>query len=186
MSSPSTSPAVLPWKKDHAWSRRFLPEMKRIIGEYLIVEAPQEEDISHNTDLIVLRLDAIRIACRVRKHHYVHRFGDEFTIRSDRPNSVKTELAKIIEGWGDYILYGFADAPERALCAWVLGDLRVFRLWFNSSIVKHSGHVPGSVQPNRDGSSDFRAFRISDLPATFVIARCEREKSDEQLELRWD
>ena len=42
---------------------------------------PVEEDMRHNTDLIVLRLDAVRIGCRVRRYQYVHSFGGEFTIR---------------------------------------------------------------------------------------------------------
>ena len=60
-----------------------------------------KEDAERNTDLIVLKLDAVRIACRVRNHEYITRYGDEFTIRAERPSGVKTELAKIIDGWGD-------------------------------------------------------------------------------------
>lgn len=167
-----TSQAVLPtWQRDKIWANRFLVELKRICGEFLIGEAPQEEDAQRNTDLIVLRLEPVRVACRVRHYEYVARYSNEFTIRSDRPNGVKTELAKVIEGFGDYILYGFATADEAQLYAWVLGDLRVFRLWFNRQLITRHGQMPGMELPNRDGSSLFRAFRISDLPSDFVIAR---------------
>ena len=158
---------------DFSWQRRFVPEMKRIIGEHLIGESPVAEDQERNTDLLVLRLEAVRIACRVRRNHH-HSIGDrknEFTIRTGRPSGAKTELAKIVEGWGDYILYAFGSADGNSLFAWVLGDLSVFRLWFMGWLAKHEGTMPGTGQFNRDGSSTFRAFSISDLPSEFIIAR---------------
>ena len=63
------------WEQDKRWSDRFLPEIKRILGEHLIAEPPVEEDAERNTDLIVLRLDAVRIACRVRKFQYLALYG---------------------------------------------------------------------------------------------------------------
>lgn len=159
------------WAEDKRWSDRFLPEIKRILGEHLIGEPPHEEDAERNTDLIVLRMEAVRIGCRVRKHQYANRYGGEFTIREGRPSGVKTELAKIIEGWGDYLLYGFSDETEHALHQWFLGDMRVFRLWFNQSIVINKGKVPGFQNKNSDSAASwFRAFKISDLPKEFVVA----------------
>lgn len=90
------------WKTDKRWSDRFLPEIKAIIGTHLITEPPFEEDAERNTDLMVLRLDAIRIGCRVRKFKFSDTYPDEFTIRTVRPSGAQTELGKIIEGWGDY------------------------------------------------------------------------------------
>lgn len=159
------------WRKDKAWSDRFLPQIKRILGEHLIGEPPVEEDAERNTDLIVLRMDAVRIGCRVRTNQYLTRYGDEFTIRAGRPSGAKTELTKIIEGWGDYFLYGFSDATDADLCQWMLGDMRVFRLWFNRYLVANNGNIPGVVQNNHDGSSYFIAFSIAALPAEFVVAR---------------
>lgn len=160
------------WQSDKAWSGKFIPELKRICGEYLVGEAPQEEDALRNSDLIVLTLAPVRVACRIRKFAYVKRYPDEFTIRAGRPNGTKTELAKVIEGWGDYILYGFADETETGLCAWTLGNLGVFRLWFMRGLTRlEAGLMPGDEQFNGDGSSSFRAFRIAELPAEFVVAR---------------
>lgn len=160
------------WQRDKERANRVLPEIKRICGEYLIGEAPQEEDAERNTDLIVLRLDPVRIACRVRTYNYLGEcnYRNEFTIRTERPAGRKTELAKIIEGYGDYIFYGFADREAQSLAAWVLGDLKVFRLWFNMRIVNDK-RLPGFEKANRDGSSIFRAFTIADLGPAFVLAR---------------
>ena len=116
------------WKADKRWSDRFLPEIKAILGTHLIGEPPVEEDAERNTDLMVLKMEAVRIGCRIRRHKYLVAFGNEFTIRAGRPSGAKTELAKIVEGWGDYFFYGFSNAEHHELAAWFLGDLRVFRL----------------------------------------------------------
>lgn len=160
------------WQKDKRWSDRFIPEIKSILGVHLIGEPPVEEDAHRNTDLMVLKLDAVRVGCRVRKNNYLADYPDEFTIRSGRPSGVKTELTKIIEGWGDYFFYGFCDEDEHRLAAWFLGDLKVFRLWFAQQLARlPAGNLPGIEKPNQDESSRFRAFNIASLPAEFVVAR---------------
>jgi hypothetical protein len=159
------------WVEDKAWSDRFLVEIKRILGEHLIGAAPQEEDAERNTDLIVLRMDAVRIACRIRHYQYLMKYGEGFTIRTARPSGAKTELAKIVEGWGRYMFYGFANEDESALGIWTLMDLNVFRLWFNGSIVKNAGVIPGEERPNKDGSSTFRGFKYAKMPNGLIVAR---------------
>lgn len=163
------------WTNDKDWSDRFLPEIKRILGEHLIGEPPQEEDALRNTDLIVLRMEAVRIGCRVRHHEYLNKYPNEFTIRAKRPSGNKTELSKIIEGWGQYFFYAFANADESQLAAWLLGDLNVFRLWFSRYLAKNAGRSPGLHQNNPDNSSSFRAFSISTLPDDFIVARLQYE-----------
>lgn len=157
------------WRDDKRWSDRFLPEIKRILGEHLIAEPPIEEDAERNTDLMVLRLDAVRVGCRVRKHQYLRDYGDEFTIRAGRPTGAKTELTKIIEGWGNYFFYGFSDADERALARWFIGDLNALRIYINRQLVINQGQPPGKERSNADGSSSFRVFRQAEVPG-FVIA----------------
>ena len=160
---------VNPWQVDKRWSDRFLPEIKSVLGTHLIAEPPVEEDAKRNTDLMVLKMDAVRVGCRVRKNKYLNRFGNEFTIRSGRPSGSKTELTKIIEGWGDYFFYGFCDETETYLAQWVLGDLKAFRIWHSRYMYNHKGKMPGSENPNEDKSSHFRAFQMDDIP-DFVIA----------------
>ena len=159
------------WQADKRWSDKFLPDVKRTLGEYLIGEAPYEEDRDHNTDLIVLRMDAVRVGCRIRRSEYLSKYADEFTIRTARPNNIKTELAKIIEGWGNYMFYGISDAEETGLACWALIDLSGFRLWYMSYMATNEGRQPGFTQTNRDNSSDFRAFKIKMLPEAAIVAR---------------
>src|SRR4030042_5530071 len=105
------------WGRDKQWSDRFIPEIKGILGQYLIGEA-KEEDQERNTDLIVLKMEVVRVACRIRKYEYIIKYGDEFTIRSSRPSGAKTELTKILEGWGNYLFYGFSNEHENQLYKW--------------------------------------------------------------------
>lgn len=156
------------WHSDKVWSDKFLRQIKGIIGQELICAAPDVEDQEHNTDLIVFKLDAIRIACRVRRFAY-QRYAGEFTLRSNRLSGMKTELAKVIEGWGNYIFYGYANQDDTAIEKWLIGDLSRFRLWFNSQIVNNKGKIPGMDKANSDGSSDFRVFNAAAIPR-FVLA----------------
>lgn len=156
-------------ERDFDWQRHLIPEIKRVLANYLIVEADAKEDMEHNTDLIVLRLDTIRVACRLRRSEYLAKYGDEFTIRTSRPSGADTELTKMLGGWGDYIFYGFASPTGDTIAAWMLGDLKVFRLWHHREL--WAGRRPGIEKPNRDGSSEFRAYNINQLPADFVVSR---------------
>lgn len=165
--------------RDFDWQRQFIPEIKQVLADYLIAEAPDEEDQKHNTDLVVLKLDSIRVACRMRRsigkngRNYLREYPDEFTIRASRPSGAETELTKMLSGWGDYIFYGFATADESAVAAWMLGDLNVFRLWHHREL--WAGRRPGIQKPNSDGSSQLVAYRIGELPQSFVVGRKHAE-----------
>lgn len=168
---------MLDWERDKEWSDRFLTEIKSILGVHLIGEPPAEEDAERNTDLMVLRMDAVRIGCRIRKNNYLGRYGDEFTIRAGRPSGAKTELTKIIEGWGDYFFYGFSDPSEGCLARWTLADMRVFRRGYARMLAKSGARVmPGIAKSNTDGSS-FAAFRWSDFPPEFIVASSPLDKA---------
>lgn len=155
---------------DFDWQRGLIPEAKRILANYLIGEAPMDEDIRRNTDLIVLTMEPLRIACRFRRPDYVQRYSEQFTIRASRKNGVDTELAKVLSGWGDFLFYAFA-APDDGFSHWLLGSLSVFRLWHHREMLRCNGQLPGYVKRNKDGSSEFVAYRVTDLPSDFVIAR---------------
>lgn len=155
------------WRTDKRWSDRFLNEIKREIAVHLISEPPMEEDAERNTDLMVLKLDSVRIGCRVRKNRYLSQYGKEFTIRAGRPSGMKTELTKIIEGWGDYLFYGFSNKEETRLEQWILGDLKAFRVYLFREMA--SGRTSWKQKDNVDNSSSFVCFEYSRIP-NFVIA----------------
>ena len=161
------------WRKDKQWSDQFLPEIKSILGQHLISEPSEVEDQKRNTDLMILRVDATRVGCRVRStfnkwgENQLNKYGSQFTIRAGRPSNHKTELTKIVEGWGNYFFYGFGQ--EGSLDMWFLCDLNVFRLWYNKQL--YSGVHPGIYNNNKDNSSYFLAFEWSWFPDNFIIAK---------------
>jgi hypothetical protein len=170
------------WQADNRFARRFVPHMQRILAPLLICEAAPEDDQQRNTDLLILRGEVKRVACRVRRHEYLRRFPGEFTLRCSRPQSgLETELDKVVRGFGDYFLYGFAEPDDDRLAAWFVGDLNVFRLWYSQQIVRGRGVLPGRLLANADRSSDFRAFRLADLPPAFAITEvCFRPAQAQQ------
>lgn len=52
---------------DRAWSDRYLPIMRQLIGPHLLMPSPLEVDAKQAADLIVLRGRDMTIACRVRR-----------------------------------------------------------------------------------------------------------------------
>ena len=153
------------WKDDKKWSDQFLPEIKQILGLHLIGEPPWEEDAERATDLIVLRMEAVRIGVRIRRPRFFERFPGDLTVRAGRPTGAKTELTKYIEGWGDFFFYGFGDDRTGRLIAWRLGDLNAFRLGLNRGLHRHGRKwLDRRIQRNHDGSSDFAVFGWAEFP----------------------
>lgn len=158
------------WVDDKKTSDVYLNEIKQILGLHLISEPPIEEDQQRNTDLAILKLDSIRVACRVRTNGYLnkHNYKNEFTIRAGRSSGIETELTKVIQGWGDYMFYGFGDEEGEKLAHWHLFDLNIFRRDFVRNLYK--GIKPKEIK-NKDGSSSFVAFSINNFSEEFVVAR---------------
>lgn len=142
---------------------KYLDQIKGIVGKHLLSIGTFEEDTKENTDLKVLVTDSKRIACRVRRFSHL-RYHAEFTIRSWNKGH-KTELQKVLEGWGDWMFYGFENQEgSRILCCRIL-DLDVFRKHFPLLI----GNNGLKTTPNGDGTK-FAAFGIRDFPKDMVIA----------------
>lgn len=155
------------WIIGKNWSDQFLPQIKGILGLHLIGEPPEKEDQEHNTDLMVLNMAAVRIGCRVRRTSYMESYRREFTIRSSWPSGAKTELAKIVEGWGDYFFYGFGD--DNALAAYTLLDLKGFRLVYHDMIKTRNFNF--KIKRNMGGAdSSFHVFQWSDFKDSIIAS----------------
>jgi len=158
---------VSSYADDRSWSDRFLPEIRARLAQHVIRVAPEVDDRRKNSDLMVLGAGSARIACRVRRHQYLDRYGQEFTVRAARESGADVELTKLLSGFGDLVFYGFGDAEERRLSQWFIGDLNVFRRWYFESLLR-DGNEPGQLSPSAGGTT-FRAFRIDALPCNFVL-----------------
>jgi hypothetical protein len=113
---------------DRKWADRYIPVIKRIVGPHLLSPAPLEVDQQQAADLIVLRARDMTIACRVRRPGYAKKWPYDITIRSRRHSGAKTEFAKIVDGWGDWMFYGHAQYSEQiGFSRWYLIDLAALR-----------------------------------------------------------
>lgn len=167
------------YERDRRESDLFIPHLKAILGSVFFQIAPVQEDLEHNTDLIVFRMRQIgRIACRVRDLKYLETYGHQFTIRAGRPSGVDTELQKILNGWGDYTLYGFGNKETKRVVRWAIGDLNIFRAYWPRLWQRGLGgmEAAGDFRWNHDGSSALLALYWDDFPADFVVARHHPQK----------
>lgn len=92
-----------------------------------------------------------------------------------------THLRRILDGFGDYLIYAYEDADKAgSLGAWFIGDLDVFRMWFRNESERLADYAKvgatkpwpwgwGYETPNRDGTA-FMPFTIGVLPDEFVVA----------------
>lgn len=132
--------------------------------------AEPDDDALRNTDLLTLCLPGeVRIACRIRRFQYLQLYPDEFTLRCSVPSGRDTEIDKLLDGWGNLLFYGFANADETDLAAWFIGDLAVFRTW-TAWHRRQFGRWPGQLRDNRDGTR-FMAFCVSEIDPAFIVAR---------------
>ncbi|MDQ7264070.1 hypothetical protein NM680_19960 [Paracoccus sp. PS-1] len=144
------------------WSDRFIPEIRRIVGAHLLRVAPDYLDTRHATDLLMLDGRDMRIAARVRRHGYAGRYPYDFTIRSRLPSGNPTELAKIVNGEGDWLFYGHANAAGTGFDLWWLLDLRAFR----AGLIRHASNgypISSGDRMNTDGTC-FKWFDIRSFP----------------------
>lgn len=143
---------------DRAFSDRFIPEIRKLIGPHLLVPASIEQDRCLATDLVLLRARDLMIACRVRRPGYEN-FWDQFTMRAVRENGTKTELRKFVEGFGDWFFYGHAAPDLQFITRWMLIDLAAWR----AHLMLRSPIRCGN-QWNTDGETAFRWYDIKSFP----------------------
>ena len=158
------------YSEDRAWSDKYIPEMKRIIGPYLLIESTDEIDRKQAADLIILTGRNLTIACRLRRAEYAERYPYDITIRSRRSNGVKTEFEKIVDGYGDMMFYGFASSDGTSIQRWSLVDLTALRAYLIREGWRAEGrNKPWSERKNPDGTTSFAAFDLRGLPGYVIV-----------------
>ena len=152
-----------PYAINRHWSDQFIPEICRIVGAHLLEVAPEPLDLHHATDLMTFLGRDLRIAARVRRHGYAGRYPYDFTIRSRVGSGATTELAKIVNGEGDWLFYGHANASETGFDLWWLLDLRAFR----AGLIRQAANgwpIRSGDKANPDGTW-FKWFDIRSFPS---------------------
>lgn len=147
------------YQTDRQWSDQYIPEIKRIVGPYLLQESPFEVDTKQASDLIVMRARDMMIACRVRRPGY-EQYKHEFTIRSKRDSGAETELNKITNGWGDWMFYAHATpGSDLKFSIWHIIDLHAWR----AALIRNKQSVRHGQKSNEDGTY-FTWFDIRSFP----------------------
>lgn len=148
--------------KDWRWADRYLPQVKQIVGQYLLEAAPLEVDRNEATDLTVLKAKNTSIACRIRRGTFQTNYVDQFTIRSKRQSGKPTEFEKIAQGHCGLMFYGFAaDGETTDLMAWNLIDLDSFRY----HLIMSSNAIRSGEKSTADGTM-FRWYDLRSFPQT--------------------
>src|SRR4051812_40775143 len=92
--------------------------LEELFGAPAVV-ANLELDLTQATDVIV---DGAQVGVRVRSYADMAKYLGQFTVRNQRTNGHPSEMGKIREGHGDYLLYAFRNAEGTGLAAWWLID----------------------------------------------------------------
>lgn len=158
--------------EDREWSDLYIPAVKQIVGPLLLEETSFEVDTNQAADLIVMKARDMMIAARVRRPGYAERYPWEFTIRSYRDNGTKTEMQKIVDGFGDWMFYGHAGIVPGEIDRWFVIDLAKFRAGLIRNAFK-SDPLDGreiwwGEKSNNDGTH-FCWFDVQKFPANILI-----------------
>jgi len=156
---------------DKAWSDRFIPSIKSIVGPLMLEPSSLEVNTKQAADLVVLTGRNLTIACRIRRHKYAARYPRQFTIRSERKSGAFTELKKFVDGWGDWMFYGFESAPDSTeVLPWYVIDLNAFRAAMVRNDKVRSAAM--AAKDNVDLSSSFVSFSLDlfTTPPQILIA----------------
>lgn len=135
-------------KRDWRWSDGFLPQVRRILGNYALYLvdlqiASHQQDVSQATDMLIIVRGQKSVAVRLRRANYGYR---DLTVRAYRSSGAETELSKILAGHGDFYLYGWTSGRE--IAEYMLIDLqqvRLTNLLSNRKIIMNHEHQTGFI-----------------------------------------
>jgi len=98
-----------------------------------------------------------------RNGGYADRWPTQFTIRSARDTGARTELAKIVDGFGDWMFYGHAaDDATPALARWMLLDLHAWRAHLIREGQKTGPYVERRIRREMRSNGDGTHFAAFD------------------------
>lgn len=160
------------YRENRAWSDRFIPRMRELIGPHLLAPSSLDQDTKQAVDLVVLRGRDMSVACRVRRPGFADKYPRQFTLRSKLDSGVMTEFRKVVYGWGDWLFYGHATADELDIYPWWLIDLSAFRAHLIAEV--YGKRIRQGSEDNHDGTR-FQWFDIDSFPAEPPLLIAESE-----------
>jgi hypothetical protein len=129
-----------------------------VLGPYVLREANLDEDRTQATDMILLKANGLRVACRVRGctgRSYEKKYAYDVTITCRRESGASCEWDKmIVGGMADWFFYGHA-LNGHDIAPWYIVDLAIARPWFLA--------FPGPEISNRDAPGRRCFFHVFDV-----------------------
>lgn len=160
------------YQANRAWSDKFLPNIRALVGPHLLVPSNLEQDTKQATDLIVLLARDMRIAARVRRFGFAAKYPRQFTLRSQLESGVMTEFRKVLNGWGDWLFYGHSDQAEQTIDPWLLVDLSSLRTQLAHEAVSSRKTIQQGQGDNHDGTY-FQWFDVDSFQSSPPILIAE-------------
>lgn len=164
------------WEIDKALTDRAIPKVKSIMGCFLFRAGGVIEDCKQATDIILCEGGDHATAVRLRSDSYRARYGEQFTIRYDRPSGAMSELQKIMSGYAQWMFYGFIDDSAN-LTAYVILKLNFLRCYLWDQRMALDAFYIGK---NTDDSSQFLAIPLADLPKNVIAHRWVKTLDNKQ------
>ncbi|MCD8207064.1 MAG: hypothetical protein LUD72_03905 [Bacteroidales bacterium] len=130
------------FNEDWKYSFSFMDEMTAILGQVSLTDRFDIEDRERDSDLMMLQwmsqdyTHPLRLGLRVRRPDQFCRidktlgvpYAKQYTHRTHKFSGAKTEFEKMVkDGYGNYMLYAFANNSNECLKQWVVIDLKAFR-----------------------------------------------------------
>jgi len=162
------------YEKRRELGDRHLRKIRAIVGPYLLSKSPFQKDTQEATDLVMLRGRVKDVAVRVRRHKYLQRYPHDFTLRARTYAGRTSEVEKIMQGYADVMFYGWMNADQSDIKAWMILDLNSLRRAFMGC--DWQNEYDTGTKPNGDGSK-LRYFDVRSLPDDVIVTR---QKSEEQ------
>ena len=162
------------YESDRLNADLYIDAQKEILAEAFshpkdqMIIASVKEDNEENTDLRMVGLPLERVGLRVRDASAYQKHGREFTIRCWRASGAVTEWAKMLGGYGDFMLYGFAGKEIGKIDHWRIISLDKLRLKMKGFNMKTLNR-----KKNPDGRSDFYCFNRARFKECIVASSHE-------------
>lgn len=154
------------YNRNRPFADKFERHIKAILGGIFFTN-DFNKDVSEATDLLILTIESnLRFACRIRRHKYIEKYSQEFTIRYKVKFGGKTEFDKIKEGFADYMFYGFCDEQEKYIVRYSIIDLRNFRQHLINNPEMEKNKI--QQQQNNTDLTGFIFFNYNEFPTNLI------------------
>ena len=164
------------FRKDLIWSDTFKGQISETLTIVLaskilrFVTASDYKDKKEATDMepfVDMANNAGSVGVRMRRGDIKYR---DLTLRSWRISNVKTELEKVIEGWGRWYFYGWASGHR--VGEWMVLCMDTLR---KSGLLSRDRRII----KNRDNTSGFSVVSFNELSTVKCIVKCKIVKNED-------